>query len=336
MPLTVDLQIPVEFDSDDAQDLVKALEQYFNKDHSSAFAEGWHPVPERAALEKRWVNSLDFDWLYNQVVKLFDLPLEKALVSSPYGKWLRPSWERRIDKILKKFFGQNWDVLINESVRVGIDPRSSLAKRVLPALVEQEMSWVKIFVSSWLRKFGQDLAYGVAQDVITAGRHRYPPQRLAYDLRQRFAEKDSVPQRDWRRVAVTESNRLAETGHLATIGDMTYVLGQSYGTACAYCKKLVHGRMFLKIQPPDNPTELQLQNAIWVGKTNMGRKRADWVPCVSTHPLCRCFFITLNPENWWVDVHGRQQPRVGHEAEWQAWRKNYKLEIEHGKLLEPR
>lgn len=319
--LNVELSVPQDLTEDEAFDMLKALEHQLGVNHHDEVEEGanWHPVPERAALEKKWVSALDFDWLYNQVAKLFDLPLEKALVSSPYGKWLRPSWERKIDKILKRFFRQPWDVLVEESIRVGIDPRSSLAKRVLPALVEQEMNWVKIFISSFTRKMGADISYGIANDVITAGRHRYPPQRLAYDLRQRFTAKDSVPQRDWRRVAITESNRLAETGVLSTHPDNVYVYFTPYPTACKTCKALVLGKVFRKIQPPDAPTEEELEHCVWVGRSNYGLKRSEWHACVSMHPLCRCPVNVLNPERWWLDAKGHQQPRVGHEQEYQAW-----------------
>ncbi len=238
------------------------------------------------------------------------------------GKPLVPEHTRRAASALGKLFGQPWRPLLEECARLGLDPSGTLSPKYLPELPESEMVWVIIFVSSWLHDVDQDAVFTVAQGIVTALRHRFPPTRLAFMLRNRLKNVEGGVERDWHEIAITVSHRLAGAGRLSTVPDRSYLLGQSYPSACEDCRRLVHGRVFQKIEPPGHAADEQRLHAIWIGKSNHGLEREDWRACIVLHPECRCWFNPLNPEHWWVSDNGRMQPRVGQEAAYKRWRES--------------
>jgi len=248
-------------------------------------------------------------------------PENAAIFRRLYGVPLRPEHMRRAAEALMKLFGQRWLALLEECSRLSLDPSGAMSPKYLPEVPEDDMVWVIIFISSRLDGFDQDSAYTIAQGVLTARRYGLHPTRLAFALRAQL--KHVAGERDWRCVAITASNHLAEAGHLSTIADETYLLGQSYPDACAACRRLIHGKVLRKIAPPCNPTEKQKLHCIWIGKSNYGLKRKEWRACVSIHPDCRCYYGgPINTDNWWVDDKGHMQPRVGHAKEHQLWLMN--------------
>ena len=235
------------------------------------------------------------------------------------GKPLKLEHVRRAARALERFFGQRWRPLVEECTRLGLDPSGALSPKYLPELPESEMVWVIILMTSWLDDFDQDAAFTVAQGVLTALRYGFPPTRLAFMLRRQLRHAEGF-ERDWRGIAITASHLLAGTGKLSTVPDRSYVLGQSYNEACEDCRRLVHGRMFQKIEPPEHPTNEQRQHAIWIGKSNHDLEREDWRACIVLHAECRCWFSPLNPEHWWISDDGRMRPRAGQEAAYGRWR----------------
>lgn len=113
--------------------------------------------------------------------------------------------------------------------------------------------------------------------------------KLEQDLLYTFGNLN----RDWRRIAVTETGEMNNQGFIAAQkkGAMVKRLEQ-YPDACPFCKKL-NGKIY-RVTTPDDPNKDGTKD-VWVGKTNMGR--------------------SISPKKI---VNGVLQPREEHEMAWAA------------------
>lgn len=145
-----------------------------------------------------------------------------------------------------------------------------------------------------------------------------PRGALQTKLFDSFAEFN----RDWRRIAVTETGEMANQGFISSIpvGQKVKRLEQ-YAGACPFCKK-IDGVVATVVDPkaPDKDWDTQ----IWLGKNNVGRsaspykrvggtlvKRTDaelWkLPAGLAHPHCRGVWIPVStpavPDDFtlWLD-----------------------------------
>lgn len=78
---------------------------------------------------------------------------------------------------------------------------------------------------------------------------------------------------------------------------------------CHECQKWLEGRVFwVSPVPIENPTKQEYQQYVWVGKSNVGRKREDWWPCIPLHPNCRHVYVRYrggDPREYRVGKRGR-------------------------------
>lgn len=145
--------------------------------------------------------------------------------------------------------------------------------------------------------------------VIDAERERinnrtaaFSPQRVQQALLDNFAELN----RDWRRIAVSETGMNAADAFLGASANGETVRWMAHPGACAYCQSM-SGRIFTVVAPeaPDKDPETQ----VWAGKhvLNIGRaiskrKRTEAglvergadehvVPAILAHPSCRCQWV---------------------------------------------
>ena len=121
-------------------------------------------------------------------------------------------------------------------------------------------------------------------------------------LQTRLQDDFAIQNRDWRRVALTESTEALNQGFVASQepGQRLKRVEQ-YRGVCAWCAK-IDGREFEVVDPaePDKDGDTQ----VWVGKTNVGRSVAPrkrvgdllverepqeryWVSAGAQHPNCR-------------------------------------------------
>lgn len=146
---------------------------------------------------------------------------------------------------------------------------------------------------------------------IETGHPRYKGQPLQQALSDAFGELN----RDWRRVAVTETAFNASDGYLASLLPGEKVRWLPHPGACRYCESM-RGRVFEVV--PASQTHKDPETQVWVGKYLMNygraiakRKRlADGtladrdadelvVPAIPAHPVCRCLwtpFVELTEE----------------------------------------
>jgi hypothetical protein len=91
--------------------------------------------------------------------------------------------------------------------------------------------------------------------------------------------------RDWQRVAISETNDAFNNGYLSALSNGDYVVGISMPDACPHCIELIDKKVYRLIgePPPDYSTltgEEYLRVAdiyetcVWVGKSNFGRSTA--------------------------------------------------------------
>lgn len=145
----------------------------------------------------------------------------------------------------------------------------------------------KIIVESERRRLGD-------------GTERYAGPPLQQALADTFGELN----RDWRRIAVTETAINAADGYLASVASGEAVQWLSHPGACQYCASQ-NSKVF-KVVPSDTPKK-NPDTQVWVGKQSMNigrsiakRKRLEdgtlvdrgpdelIVPAIPVHPSCRC------------------------------------------------
>jgi len=123
------------------------------------------------------------------------------------------------------------------------------------------------------------------------------------ELRENLFDKFGEMNRDWRRIAETEIGNSMNNGQLITEMDRArpdetiFMKGISSSEACPFCVGQVNDRVVVLLpEPPDSGDQVMIDGtmytAIWPGKDNYGRRRADWWVAAGTqHPHCRCTWV---------------------------------------------
>ena len=142
----------------------------------------------------------------------------------------------------------------------------------------------------------------IKQIIIYAINGRWTPQRLAQELFDKFGELNS----DFRRIAITEMAMASSDAFLAGCSEGDTVICMVAPDACKYCKKLLEGKEFKVTNDLKLMGTTQDFTHVWVGKSNFGRKAADYVPCIPLHPLCRCRYHTQS-RFYKTDENGKQK-----------------------------
>jgi hypothetical protein len=141
------------------------------------------------------------------------------------------------------------------------------------------------------------------RDRIRTGGGSIATPRLQQALADEFGELN----RDWRRIAVTETAIIASEGFLASQSAGTRVKWLAHPGACLYCKTM-NGRIFTVVAPdaPNKNPETQ----VWVGEVveNRGRRLGPFkrlpggrlrprtpeehmMPAIPLHEHCKCNWV---------------------------------------------
>lgn len=144
------------------------------------------------------------------------------------------------------------------------------------------------------------------------------PERLRMRLFDTFGQLN----RDWRRIAITETGEATNTGFVAAMKPGSRVRRvEAYEGACDFCHS-INGRVFTVVAPDHEPKDGDRE--VWVGKTNVGRSASPrkrvggalverephelwWVAAGTQHPHCR---------GAWAYVG---EVRPGDDAEFGSW-----------------
>lgn len=159
--------------------------------------------------------------------------------------------------------------------------------------------------------------------------------------RLRNAVTDDIGElnRDWKRVAINETNKAFSNGYISQLPDKSYIIGISMPDACPECMEKIHNRIYevIKDIPVSDFSHLSgdeykqaaaiWEKKIWEGKNNHNRssakrKRIDPEagnrkdnlvnraqhelnqPVIPLHISCRCRWMNFNPELQWLDENG--------------------------------
>lgn len=147
------------------------------------------------------------------------------------------------------------------------------------------------------------------------------PDATVARLQEKLFDEFAILNRDWRRIAITETARNANEGFLAALPPGSRVKRmEAYATACAFCRS-IHGKVYKVVSPSKD--DKQGWAEVWIGKTNVGRSAAPrkrvgdelverteselWWPAAGTqHPNCRGTWVRLGDEPPRVDPKFRE------------------------------
>ena len=175
----------------------------------------------------------------------------------------------------------------------------------------------------------------IKANLIESIQRREGIEKLAERLRELFDEEGEL-NRDWQRIAITETNTAFANGYLSMMRDGEYVIGISMPDACDHCLELIHLKVYKVLEtPPPDYAELSdkeeynriaeiYEKYVWAGKNNHGRstskrKRIDKnrgnakdnlverehhelsMPTIPLHVNCRCRWVAFNPQLQYVE-----------------------------------
>lgn len=121
-------------------------------------------------------------------------------------------------------------------------------------------------------------------------------------LQQRLLDDFGQANRDWRRIAITETGNATATGYIASLAPGTQVRRkEAYKGACPYCAS-IRDRVLTVVEDEKEPKDWD--NEVWPGKNNLGRSASPrkrvgttlvertpdelWsIPAGLVHPHCR-------------------------------------------------
>ncbi|MCL6442540.1 MAG: phage head morphogenesis protein [Alicyclobacillus sp.] len=143
----------------------------------------------------------------------------------------------------------------------------------------------------WAEGMREDVRWQVAQAI----RDRVTAEVLADRLKERW----NVHGAKFLTIAVTEMG-MAYNEAFLTVMAGHYVVVPTIGDSrvCNECHRLLEGKVFwVSPVPIENPTKQEAEQYIWPGKSNVGRKKADWWACCPLHPLCRHVYVRYRGNN---------------------------------------
>ncbi len=127
-------------------------------------------------------------------------------------------------------------------------------------------------------------------------------------LQTRLQDDFAIQNRDWRRVALTESGEALNQGFIASLPpDQMVKRVEQYKGVCPYCAK-IDGRV-MRVTTADDPDK-DGETDVWPGKNNVGRSASPrkrvgdllvprdpdelyWVPAGLAHPNCRGRYVQV-------------------------------------------
>ncbi len=268
-----------------------------------------------AEIQKKWLRTELFKAA--QIYKLNG----KTFLNPRTGKPLTIKEWKVIQKDLERVFGKLYasqqDAMVNQAVAMGkvlrnmdaavriAAPLASLGVDLFSRVVSEDdeyrniVDWATIHTGELIQEVTGRSRRSIVEMIMQGYQNKVTPRQLEAQLFDKMSDLN----KDWRRIAETETAINFNSGYLqATLEQRVeetapiYMLGISGAGACEFCRNNVDGKIFVLLQSPPPSGEMVIIDgieyvAIWPGKGNLGRKRADWwVSSGVQHPNCRCTF----------------------------------------------
>lgn len=279
-----------------------------------AKASGGEPLPRPAGAMERWTKD---------ELKLVRIYLERL----PPGKWTFDDHAMMVDYVVQKYLPL--EELTTEAewlatrsalmgrVQASLNAKDSQANKLaaaLPSTIEQAekkfqltpaqvetLRYAKAHAGENVRAFKEDARHAL-RSIVTRRAHERAIGTEQGSLQTELHDRFAILNRDWRRIAVTESGEAANQGYISSLEPGSQVKRvERYRGACPFCRR-IDGTIATVVSPdkPDKDGETE----IWVGKDNVGRSAAPrkrvgdklvprtsdelwWLPAGLAHPNCR-------------------------------------------------
>lgn len=226
-----------------------------------------------------------------------------------------------LTKVFGYLFGETEEMLVKRAMALGhilqtMDPAQAvnttysdamdIYTHVGPSESEQYAAQEQ-FASQHTAELIQDISSSARRRIMSTILESQKTQDSAAELEHKLFENFSEMNRDWRRIAQTESANNFNNGYLVGIREKTpvntpiFMQGVSAATACPWCQERVNRRVVVLLDAAPSSGESVVVDgrtypAIWPGKDNFGRKRSEWWVAAGTqHPHCRCSWIQYFP-----------------------------------------
>jgi hypothetical protein len=193
----------------------------------------------------------------------------------------------------------------------GVDPetvRPEDIKFVIPETLKatqeliatQALKNVPAFNTAETGLYVTDINNRVQRDIMRIVNQGLREQITNKELATRLFLKRGDWNKDWDRIATTESQNAFNDGYLISQMDQaeededTYMIGVGAAGACPICVRDIIGKVVkLTDGPPqedggDRIKDPYTDTAIWPGKTSVGVSAREEVAVITRHPWCRC------------------------------------------------
>lgn len=254
----------------------------------------------------------------------------RDLEAKPRAEYTLDDWMRVIDWILQRYLPAR--VIRTEAeylavravfagrIKAALDdsaPDAGMIEQVtaaLPATLAEAGRVVELTaVQERILEFAQARSAELVADLGERVRHRMKrlildheegrilrlPDATLWNLQSRMLDEFGILNRDWRRIALTETARNANEGFVASHPPGARLKRvEAYAGACPFCKS-IHGLVFTVVAPAADPKDGWSE--VWVGKTNVGR---------SASPRKRDgdVLVERTPDELWWPAAGVQHP----------------------------
>lgn len=323
--------------------LSKATNVHFHLDEESKA----EPTPYRALREHaeelhqqvqsnltRLFEEISRKWLHVSLTKAEADDTEpfrlngKVYINPKTGTFLtRKEW-KMVQDDLQRWFGYIYndaqEAMVKQAIAMGMIlnkmnpdermdvPKADIGLDLLEDTVTNKQLYRNMFDFAQVHtgELIQDVTARSRRAIVDTIMNGYNDGITSRELRDRLFDKFSDLNRDWRRIAETESATNFNNGYLTAElenkrgdDDHQFMIGISGAGACSWCRTHVNSHVVVLLENApgggDDKVEIdgETYTAIWPGKNNFGRKRANWwVAAGSQHPHCRCTWSKYHPQ----------------------------------------
>lgn len=174
------------------------------------------------------------------------------------------------------------------------------AVSVLPPAQQEMVEWAKLHGAQFVTRMRSNARQVVLDSLVESqmgGGNHHALSRVLFERVGRL-------NRDWRRIAITETGMAVASGQLAGAlaqGGEWEAVWTAGPKACPFCRS--KNGTVLRIVAADAPSK-DGRTQVWPGKNNVGRSahpfRKDgtrrgpdelWWPCIPAHPNCACGWL---------------------------------------------
>ena len=217
-----------------------------------------------------------------------------------------------LEKVFGYLYGHTEEMLTKKALALGkILQTMSVEKRISTPLdsldltrylrelsadekFQQMLDYSRIRTGELIQEVTARQRRNIVNEILTATEKKLTAKQLEERLFDQFSEYN----RDWRRIAETETGMNFNNGFLLGeaasrgVGEIIYMKGLSAPDACSFCLNEINNKIVVLLDEDPGTGDDHIvvdgkeYETLWAGKTNFQRKRKDWWVSISQHPHC--------------------------------------------------